>query len=234
MSTLYFRDREDVDLKNVVFEKSVSEQIAQFLREHQFSTILQQYELPVANKILLFGKTGCGKTMTAKAIAKSLNKNIFIVNLASIVSSKLGETSKNVQSIFKEANYENSVLFFDEFDSLGQIRDYDNKDSSEMKRVVNAILQLIDNFPKNSVLIAATNQIQMIDEALVRRFELKLEFESPSKALLEEYYAKLLSKFPVKYQNIEKQFDISFSEAKDAVFKQVKNNIILDELSKLQ
>ena len=234
MSTLYFRDREDVDLKDVVFEKSVSEQIAQFLREHQFSTILQQYELPVANKILLFGKTGCGKTMTAKAIAKSLNKNIFIVNLASIVSSKLGETSKNVQSIFKEANYENSVLFFDEFDSLGQIRDYDNKDSSEMKRVVNAILQLIDNFPKNSVLIAATNQIQMIDEALVRRFELKLEFESPSKVLLEEYYTKLLSKFPVKYQNIEKQFDVSFSEAKDAVFKQVKNNIILDELSKLQ
>lgn len=234
MSTLYFRDREDVDLKDVVFEKSVSEQIAQFLREHQFSPILQQYELPVANKILLFGKTGCGKTMTAKAIAKSLNKNILIVNLASIVSSKLGETSKNVQSIFKEANYENSVLFFDEFDSLGQIRDYDNKDSSEMKRVVNAILQLIDNFPKNSVLIAATNQIQMIDEALVRRFELKLEFESPSKALLEEYYAKLLSKFPVKYQNIEKQFDISFSEARDAVFKQVKNNIILDELSKLQ
>lgn len=234
MSTLYFRDREDVDLKDVVFEKSVSEQIAQFLREHQFSAILQQYELPVANKILLFGKTGCGKTMTAKAIAKALDKNIFIINLASIVSSKLGETSKNVQSIFKEANYENSVLFFDEFDSLGQIRDYDNKDSSEMKRVVNAILQLIDNFPKNSVLIAATNQIQMIDEALVRRFELKLEFESPSKALLEEYYAKLLAKFPVKYQNIEKQFDVSFSEAKDAVFKQVKNNIILDELSKLQ
>ena len=234
MSTLYFRDREDVDLKDVVFEKSVSEQIAQFLREHQFSAILQQYELPVANKILLFGKTGCGKTMTAKAIAKALNKNIFIINLASIVSSKLGETSKNVQSIFKEANYENSVLFFDEFDSLGQIRDYDNKDSSEMKRVVNAILQLIDNFPKNSVLIAATNQIQMIDEALVRRFELKLEFESPSKALLEEYYSKLLAKFPVKYQNIEKQFDVSFSEAKDAVFKQVKNNIILDELSKLQ
>lgn len=234
MSTLYFRDREDVDLKDVVFEKSVSEQIAQFLREHQFSGILQQYELPVANKILLFGKTGCGKTMTAKAIAKALNKNIFIVNLASIVSSKLGETSKNVQSIFKEANYENSVLFFDEFDSLGQIRDYDNKDSSEMKRVVNAILQLIDNFPKNSVLIAATNQIQMIDEALVRRFELKLEFESPSKTLLEEYYAKLLDKFPVKYQKIEKQFGVSFSEAKDAVFKQVKNNIILDELSKLQ
>ena len=227
---LYFRDRENVDLENVFFEHSVSEQIQQFLKEHQFAEILQQYELPVANKILLYGKTGCGKTMTAKAIAKKLNKNIFIVNLASVVSSKLGETAKNVQSIFKESNYENSVLFFDEFDSLGQVRDYDKKDSSEMKRVVNAILQLIDNFPKNSILIAATNQIQMIDEALIRRFELRLEFALPSKTVLEAFYDKLLSKFPKKYQNVERIYGISFSEAKDLIFRQVKNNIISDEM----
>lgn len=233
MSVLYFRDRENVDLENVFFEPSVSDKIQQFLKEHQFSEILQQYELPVANKILLFGKTGCGKTMTAKAIAKKLNKNIFIVNLASVVSSKLGETAKNVQSIFKESNYENSVLFFDEFDSLGQIRDYDNKDSSEMKRVVNAILQLIDHFPKNSILIAATNQIQMIDEALIRRFEIRLEFALPSKELLEDYYQNLLSKFPEQYQKVEKKYGISFSEAKDLIFSQVKNNIISDEMNKL-
>lgn len=233
MSTLYFRDRENVDLEDVVFETSVSEQIEQFLKEHQFSEILYQYDLPVANKIFLYGKTGCGKTMTAKAIAKELDKKIFIVNLSTIVSSKLGETAKNIHNIFKEVNYENSVLFFDEFDSLGQIRDYDNKDSSEMKRVVNALLQLIDNFPKNSILIAATNQIQMIDEALLRRFELKLEFMSPTKQVLDDYYDKLLSKFPVKYQKIERKYDTSFSEAKDFLFKQVKNNIIQDEMSKL-
>ncbi len=233
MSTLYFRDRENVNLEDVVFEASVSERIDQFLKEHRFSEILHQYELPVANKIFLYGKTGCGKTMTAKAIAKELDKKIFIVNLATVVSSKLGETAKNIQNIFKDTNYESSVLFFDEFDSLGQIRDYDNKDSSEMKRVVNAILQLIDNFPKTSILIAATNQIQMIDEALIRRFELKLEFVSPSKQILDGYYDKLLSKFPLKYQNVEREYDISFSEAKDFVFRQVKNNIILDEINKL-
>jgi SpoVK/Ycf46/Vps4 family AAA+-type ATPase len=233
LSTLYFRDRENVNLEDVVFEASVSERIDQFLKEHRFSEILHQYELPVANKIFLYGKTGCGKTMTAKAIAKELDKKIFIVNLATVVSSKLGETAKNIQNIFKDTNYESSVLFFDEFDSLGQIRDYDNKDSSEMKRVVNAILQLIDNFPKTSILIAATNQIQMIDEALIRRFELKLEFVSPSQQILDGYYDKLLSKFPLKYQNVEREYDISFSEAKDFVFRQVKNNIILDEINKL-
>lgn len=233
MSTLYFRDRENVNLEDVVFEASVSEQIDQFLKEHRFSEILHKYDLPVANKIFLYGKTGCGKTMTAKAIAKELDKKLFVVNLATVVSSKLGETAKNIQNIFKDTNYESSVLFFDEFDSLGQIRDYDNKDSSEMKRVVNAILQLIDNFPKTSILIAATNQIQMIDEALIRRFELKLEFISPSRQILDGYYDKLVSKFPSKYQNVEREYDISFSEAKDFVFRQVKNNIILDEINKL-
>ncbi|OJX50134.1 MAG: ATPase [Flavobacterium sp. 38-13] len=233
MSTLYFRDRENVNLEDVVFETSVAGQVEQFLKEHRFSEILHQYELPVANKIFLYGKTGCGKTMTAKAIAKELDKKIFIVNLSTIVSSKLGETAKNINNIFKEANYENSVLFFDEFDSLGQVRDYDNKDSSEMKRVVNALLQLIDNFPRNAILIAATNQIQMIDEALLRRFELKLEFISPSEQVLDGYYDKLLARYPVKYQNVERKYGISFSEAKDFVFRQVKNNIILDEMAKL-
>lgn len=233
MSTLYFRDRENVNLEDVVFEASVAEQVEQFLKEHRFSEVLHQYELPVANKIFLYGKTGCGKTMTAKAIAKELDKKIFIVNLSTIVSSKLGETAKNINNIFKEANYENSVLFFDEFDSLGQVRDYDNKDSSEMKRVVNALLQLIDNFPRNAILIAATNQIQMIDEALLRRFELKLEFISPSEKVLDSYYDTLLSRYPVKYQKVERKYGISFSEAKNFVFRQVKNNIILDEMAKL-
>lgn len=99
MSALYYRDREDVNLKDVVFEASVSEQIDQFLKEHKFSEILHEYELPVANKMLLFGKTGCGKTMTAKAIAKELDKRIFIVNLATVVSSKLGETAK-ISTVF--------------------------------------------------------------------------------------------------------------------------------------
>lgn len=233
MSALYYNEREEVRLDEVVFEPAISEQILQFLKEHQFSEVLQTYNLPVANKILLFGKTGCGKTMTAKAIAKELNKKLYVVNLATVVSSKLGETAKNIQSIFKDTDYDSSVLFFDELDSLGQVRDYDNKDSSEMKRVVNAILQLIDHFPKNSVLIGATNQIQMIDEALVRRFELRLEFKSPTNEVLESYYDNMLLKFPEKYRKVERLYEISFSEAKDLIFQQVKKNIIAAETAKL-
>lgn len=234
MSTLYFTDRSNVNLEDVVFNEAVSRQINQFLKEYHFREVLERYELPVVNKMLLYGKTGCGKTMTAKAIAKKLDKKIIIVNLASIVSAKLGETAKNIEGLFKEVLYESAVLFFDEFDSLGQIRDYDNKDSSEMKRVVNAILQLIDNFPKKSILIAATNQIQMIDEALVRRFELKLEFTLPSRAVLDTYYNSLLSKYPAEFCKLERIYDVSFAEAKNHVFTAVKNNIIQAEIEKQQ
>jgi SpoVK/Ycf46/Vps4 family AAA+-type ATPase len=234
LSLLYFTDRSTVNLDDVVFNDAVSEQINQFLKEYQFRKILESYDLPVVNKIMLYGKTGCGKTMTAKAIAKQLDMKIIIVNLARIVSSKLGETAKNIESLFKEVHYESAVLFFDEFDSLGQIRDYDNKGNSEMKRVVNAILQLIDNFPNRSILIAATNQIQMIDEALVRRFEIKLEFTVPSNEVLDLYYDNLLSKYPVEFQKVERIYNVSFAEAKNQVFKEVKNNIIQAEINKEQ
>jgi SpoVK/Ycf46/Vps4 family AAA+-type ATPase len=232
LSLLYFTDRSTVNLDDVVFNDAVSEQINQFLKEYQFRKILESYDLPVVNKIMLYGKTGCGKTMTAKAIAKQLDMKIIIVNLARIVSSKLGETAKNIESLFKEVHYESAVLFFDEFDSLGQIRDYDNKDNSEMKRVVNAVLQLIDNFPSRSILIAATNQIQMIDEALVRRFEMKLEFTVPSNEVLDSYYDNLLSKYPVEFQVMGRIYNVSFAEAKNQVFKEVKDNIIQAELKK--
>jgi len=232
LSALFFTDRTEVDINDVVFNDAVAVQIEQFLKEYRFREVLEQYDLPVNNKMLMYGKTGCGKTMTAKAIAKVLDRKLIIVNLSNIVSSKLGETAKNVAALFKEVSYYDAVLFFDEFDTLGQVRDYDSRDSSEMKRVVNAILQLVDNFPSNSVLIAATNQIKMIDEALIRRFELRLEFTSPAKEVLDTYYERLLAKYPAAFQTIERKYDISFAEAKNEVFTQVKNNIIQAELAK--
>ncbi|APA92125.1 AAA family ATPase [Myroides sp. ZB35] len=230
MSSLYYIDRTKISLDDVMFNDNVKAEITQFLKEYKYRDILMKYNLPVSNKILLYGKTGCGKTMTAKAIAKHLDKKLIIVNLATIVSSKLGETAKNIESLFKEIQYESSVLFFDEFDSLGQIRDYDNKDNSEMKRVVNAILQLIDNLPQKSILMAATNQIHMIDEALVRRFELQLEYTAPNKEALDFYYDKLLKEYPEEYRTLTRIYDVSYAETKNHVFKTVKDNIINSQL----
>ena len=231
MEKLYVPNRGHVVFEDIVFDEKLGAEINQFLREYEHCDILSKYNLPLSNK-LLHGKSGCGKTMTARAIARKLGKKVKVINLGGIVSSKLGETSANIASAFRLVESQEAVLFFDEFDSLGKERDYDNSDSSEMKRVVNTMIQLIDSLPKHSIIIAATNQIEMIDSALLRRFELKLEFRNPSKELLDSFYDKLLAKYPEEYRQVDRKYDISYAEAQDIVFTRVKNNIIVSELSK--
>lgn len=231
VNQLFIEEKPDVKIEDVLFDDTRQNQFRGLVKEYRHLDILTQYNLPINNKVLLHGKTGCGKTMTAKALANHLNKKLVSVNLGTVVSSKLGETSKNLTSIFKKASREKAVLFLDEFDSLGKIRDYD-RDSGEMKRVVNTLLQLIDYMENETLLVAATNQIQMIDEALLRRFELKMEYKVPSKVLLDEYYDILLSPYPTEFTMIKKQYDISFAEAKNQVLYQVKQNVILAEEAK--
>jgi AAA+ superfamily predicted ATPase len=101
-----------------------------------------------------------------------------------------------------------------------------------MKRVVNSMIQMMDQLPKNSIIIAATNQLDMIDEALVRRFELRLEFENPSKEKLDELYNKLITRYPQEYQKVDRIYDISYAEAENIVITEVKENIIQSEIRK--
>ncbi len=225
-SNLYIIDKEEVTIDDIVYNEDLQKQVTQLLKEFKYLKVLQEYDLPVHHKILLYGKTGCGKTMTAKAIARTLKKKIILVNLATIISSRLGETAKNIADLFKKAKIENAVLFFDEFDSLGKIRDYEEKDSGEMKRVVNVLLQQIDYLPAEVILIAATNLKASIDEAIMRRFELQLKFETPSKELLDLYYDKLSSKYPPEYCSFQRVYNISYAEAKTHLQKEVKHAII--------
>jgi AAA+ superfamily predicted ATPase len=168
----------DYSLKNLVAEDKIIEQLHFFLKEHTSIKLLQQFDLPVSNKVLLHGPSGCGKTLASYVIAGELKKLMYVVNLGAIVSSKLGDTSKNLAKLFRRAASEECIIFIDEFDSIGKLRDY-NQDHGEMKRVVNTILQLFDYLPQKSIVIAATNQKDMIDEALLRRFDLNIAFPLP-------------------------------------------------------
>ncbi len=206
--------------------------VDQLLKEFKHIALLNSYKLPVDNKLLLFGHTGCGKTTTALAIAKVLDKKIFTINLGSIVSSRLGETAKNIQELFKKAIREKSVLFLDEFDFIGKMRDYDAKDSGEIKRLVNTVIQLIDQLPNETLLIAATNHSSVIDTALLRRFQLKLQFELPTNLELDNYYNSLLNEFSESYRKVDRIYNISYAEAKDITFRAVKNQIIASEEAK--
>jgi len=175
----------DYGFDNLICSEATRDELKYFVEEHRQIDVLRSFQLPVGNKILLYGPTGCGKTLASYVIAGELNKMMYVVNLGAIVSSKLGETSKNLAKIFRKAASEDSIIFIDEFDSLGKVRDY-SQDHGEMKRVVNTILQLFDYLSQTSVVIAATNQKEMLDSALVRRFDVALELNLPTMNQIED------------------------------------------------
>ena len=223
---LIIQDKEEITLDNVFLESKNKEQFVQLIKEQAFAKELMEYGLPVNNKILLEGSSGCGKTMTAKAIANALGKNIIILNLSNIVSSRIGETSQNIKMIFDKAAREKSVLFLDELDQIGKARGSDDKDVGEMRRLVNTLIQLIDYYPENALLLCATNHAEIIDTALIRRFQLKIKYEMPSQEFLDSFYDSILAKFPENLRNIDRKYEISFAEAKDYAFTVVKGNLI--------
>jgi SpoVK/Ycf46/Vps4 family AAA+-type ATPase len=189
----------DYSFENLVCSVGIKEELTYFVQEHRDIELLNKFDLPVSNRILFHGPSGCGKTLASYVLAGELDMMMYVVNLGAIVSSKLGETSKNLSKLFRQAASENCIIFFDEFDSIGKVRDY-SQDHGEMKRVVNTILQLFDYLPQNSIVIAATNQMQMIDEALLRRFDMTINLGLPSNSQIQELIEKTLTKSPFKFR----------------------------------
>lgn len=223
---LIIQDKEPVNLNEVFLDTDNRDQLIQLIKEHTYIRELQEYGLPVNNKILLQGSSGCGKTMTAKAVANALGKNIIILNLSNIVSSRIGETSQNIKMIFDKAARERSVLFLDELDQIGKARGSDDKDVGEMRRLVNTLIQLIDYYPENALLLCATNHPEIIDTALLRRFQLKINYKMPSDEFLDTFYDQLLNRFPEDMRTIERKYSVSFAEAKDHALTAVKAALI--------
>lgn len=190
----------DYTFANLVVNENVKQDLDLFVKEHELHELLKRFNLPIANKVLLHGPSGCGKTLASYVIAGELNKMMVVVNLGAVVSSKLGETSKNLAKIFRKAAFEDCIIFIDEFDSLGKVRDY-GQDHGEMKRVVNTILQLFDYLPQSSIVIAATNQKDMIDDSLLRRFDLSVEFDLPNEKQIKELVTLTLKNGQFKFDN---------------------------------
>ncbi len=229
--------KSDYRLKHLVSSEYIEDELNFFIKEHQNIKKLQKIGLPISNKVLFYGPSGCGKTLASYVLSGELDKEMIVVNIGAIVSSKLGETSKNLGIIFKQAIQEECIIFIDEFDTIGKLRDY-NQDHAEMKRVVNTILQLCDYLPQSSILIAATNQIKMIDDALLRRFDLKLNLELPNKEQIKELINKTIPSdqfifdYPNKLDNIiENCVGASFYTIQNTLVKSIKRSLLLNEFT---
>ena len=181
-----------VMLADLVLGSDLDRRLRDLVREVGVWPVLDEMGVPHRNKVLLYGPPGCGKSTIAAALAFELRRPLVTVRVDGVVSSYLGETAANLRRIFEFADSAPYVVLFDEFDSLGKDRE-DPNDHGELRRVVNALLQQIDSYQGPSILIAATNHPQVLDEALWRRFHEVVEVPLPSEGEMASVIRKLLT-----------------------------------------
>jgi len=128
--------------------------------------------------MMLSGPPGTGKTLLAGHIAARLNRPFYVVRLDSVISSLLGDTAKNIRTVFDFVPSRNAVLLLDEMDAIAKLRD-DRQELGELKRVVNTVIQGLDTLDVHAVVVGATNHPHLLDSAIWRRFPYKIELRVP-------------------------------------------------------
>ena len=170
--------RPEVPWERLVLPPGPLRQLQGLADENQRRDLLLSGGIRPKQKTLFFGPPGCGKTLAASALASELAWPLAVVRLDTVVSSFLGETSTNLRRIFDFIAQDRFVVLLDEFDALGKERDR-GQEHGELQRVVTALLQLMDGYAGESILVFATNHQFMLDSALWRRFEAIISFPLP-------------------------------------------------------
>jgi MoxR-like ATPase len=152
--------------------------IEQFIEDAANIALLAENGISSRLGILLYGPPGTGKSLLAGHIAARLQRPFYVVRLDSVISSRLGETSKNIRGMFDFIPTRQAVLFLDEMDAIAKLRD-DRHELGELKRVVNTVLQGLDSLTDDVIVIGATNHPHLLDPAIWRRFPYKAELVAP-------------------------------------------------------
>lgn len=176
---------------NLILSDSVQEMLNDFRDTIQHKSRMMSLGLDFRSTLLLYGPPGCGKTSAAKYLASELDLPLVTARFDTLISSLLGNTAKNIHRIFDFAQKQPCILFLDEFDAIAKARD-DSHELGELKRVVNSLLQNIDDFSQTGILIAATNHAQMLDSAVWRRFQTVIELSKPDNDAI----MRFVSQFP--------------------------------------
>lgn len=217
-------------LSEMVLDDLQHEDLQRILREYRQQSKLREYSLSARRKILLVGPPGCGKTMTSRALAGELALPHFSVQLHALITKFMGETASKLHAIFQAMQDTRGVYLFDEFDAIGGNRALRN-DVGEIRRVLNSFLTFLEEDDSDSLVVAATNNVDMLDEALFRRFDDILLYHRPT---LEQALALIrnrLAMFDLKsldWGKVDEQLkDLSHAEickacddaAKDAILE---------------
>lgn len=204
-SRLQLLRTEDVPVLDVepIWDANISRALHQILEERKRGDELLKAGLSPTRSIIFTGPPGIGKTLAARWIARELGRPLLTLDLSAVMSSFLGRTGANIRHVLDYAKTVNCVLLLDELDAIAKRRD-DATDIGELKRLVTVLLQEIDDWPATGLLIAATNHSDLLDPAVWRRFEMRVEFPMPSDSAVRQAVETFLgnSKAPPAWNNV--------------------------------
>jgi SpoVK/Ycf46/Vps4 family AAA+-type ATPase len=184
----------DTKLSDMVLDAAVSHHLSEVVRQYRQRELLRSHGLSPKRKLLLIGPPGCGKTMSASAIAGECGLPLMFVQLHTLITKFMGETAAKLHLVFDAMGQTRGVYLFDEFDAVGAERSMRN-DVGEIRRVLNSFLQFLERDDSDSIIIGATNYVRMLDKALFRRFDDVIEYHRPTRAMAKTLVENRLSGF---------------------------------------
>lgn len=233
---LFYEISPERKLASLFLSKNVLEQVNDLIEEQHRSELLHAHSLTARNKILLAGSPGNGKTSLAEAIASELIVPLVVIRYEGLIGSYLGETASRLQQVIDFAKTQRCVLFIDEFETIGKERG-DTNETGEIKRLVSSLLLQIDSLPDYVVVIAASNHPELLDKAVWRRFQIRLELSHPTRQQSTEFIESISKRtncvFGLAAETIAKKLqganfaeieEVCLSIVRKAVLNQQSNN----------
>jgi SpoVK/Ycf46/Vps4 family AAA+-type ATPase len=229
---MVYSEKTDTPLSSLVLPDRLKERIGRVIHEHRQQEKLKSHGLSNRRKILLAGPPGTGKTMTARVLAHELRLPLHTIQVDKLMTKFMGETSAKLRQIFDLIRDETGVYLFDEFDAIAGERSLDN-DVGEMRRVLNALLQFIEQDSSDSVIVGATNSPRLLDRALFRRFDDVLYYHLPDAPGRQRLMENVLGAFrsePFPWQKLVKESKtLSHAELDHACRDAIKDAILQDQ-----
>ncbi len=217
-------------LDDLILPALVNRECRQLIEEHQRKDLLSSFALAPRHRILLVGPPGNGKTTLAAALATELMVPLLVVRYEGLIASYLGETAARVRRMFDYARQRACVLFLDEFDTIAKERG-DVHETGEIKRVVSTLLLQMDQLPSHVVVVTATNHAELLDRAVWRRFELRLNLPPPTAQQAKQFIERLFATFDLRRESNVSEISrhvagATYAEIED-LFRDIARRVVL-------
>jgi ATP-dependent 26S proteasome regulatory subunit len=214
----------------VTLTNAARQELESLVLEWKHRAKLRERGIARRSRLLFYGPPGCGKSLTASALATELSIPLFLVRFDAVIGAYLGQTAIHLRQLFQFAETTLCVLLFDELDALGKRRG-NPADVGELDRIVIALMQELEHSRPQGMIIGTSNLAKHLDDALWRRFDFALEFKAPNQRVLVSFARRIAGELQVtlpeellaKIAKAE-----SFANAESLVIAEVRRQALRD------